>query len=323
MCPIWAQEMGVGAMFDFIVIDFETATSHMDSACSVGIVALKNLKIVDSFYSLIQPPDNKYEKSNITVHKITPDMTTTAPSLTDLWEKISHYFNEHVPVVAHNANFDMSALRLGTNAQIPNFPYVDSMNIAANYVSGSLSLSNCVEEMGISLEDHHNALKDAEASAQIVLKALDFENCLSLWEYIAKGGCNFRYFGELKVRNNMGKSKKPLFEKVRISDIHQTVDCIDHDSPLYGKSVVFTGQLSISREEAMTIAANHGAVVRSRVSKKTDFLVVGEQDMNLVGEDGLSNNEREAKTLNDNGQANITLLKEEDFLRLVHKEVFA
>lgn len=311
-------------MFDFVALDFETATKNMDSACSIGIVAVKDFEVVDSFYSLIKPPKNKYDSDNIAVHHITPEMTADAPTLTELWMQIGRFFDEHVPVLAHNANFDMSALRLGTDAAIPNFPYVDTMSIASNYVSGGYSLANCVAEMGITLENHHNALKDAEACAQIAIKGMRIDNCLSLWEYIAKGGCRIRYFYELNVQNTMYKRRnpdqKPHYEKIKVSDIHQTVDCIDTNNPLCGKNIVFTGELSISREDAMQIAVNCGAAVKSAVSGRTDFLVVGEQDKRLVGEDGLSSKEERAYALNESGKGHIKFLSEDEFIALSKSE---
>ena len=59
----------------FAAIDFETATGYMESACSVGIVTVTDGVITDEYYSLIQPPENVYWRSNILVHGITPDMT--------------------------------------------------------------------------------------------------------------------------------------------------------------------------------------------------------------------------------------------------------
>ncbi len=47
--------------------------------------------------------------------------------------------------------------------------------------------------------------------------------------------------------------------------------------PLTGKTIVLTGGLeTVSREEAARIAQDAGARVASSVSKKTDFVVVGE-----------------------------------------------
>ncbi|MDO5764720.1 MAG: exonuclease domain-containing protein, partial [Elusimicrobiales bacterium] len=71
---------------DFIAIDFETATSDMDSACSVGIAVVSNLDVVHQFYSLIQPPNNKYDPKNIEIHGISPaDTENSDPS----WEVLS------------------------------------------------------------------------------------------------------------------------------------------------------------------------------------------------------------------------------------------
>lgn len=46
--------------------------------------------------------------------------------------------------------------------------------------------------------------------------------------------------------------------------------------PLAGKTVVFTGELSIPREEAKRLAESCGARVTSSVGKKTDIVVAGE-----------------------------------------------
>ncbi|MCX5873550.1 MAG: NAD-dependent DNA ligase LigA [Deltaproteobacteria bacterium] len=47
-------------------------------------------------------------------------------------------------------------------------------------------------------------------------------------------------------------------------------------SPLFGKTVVFTGSISIPRNDAKKIVETAGGSVGSSVTKKTDFVVVGE-----------------------------------------------
>ena len=47
-------------MQDFAAIDFETANGRHSSICSIGVVIARDGKIVDKFYSLIQPSPNYY-----------------------------------------------------------------------------------------------------------------------------------------------------------------------------------------------------------------------------------------------------------------------
>jgi len=51
---------------------------------------------------------------------------------------------------------------------------------------------------------------------------------------------------------------------------------IPNDSPFKDKTVVVTGTLSIPREQAKAIVGNLGGKVTNSVSKKTDFVVVGD-----------------------------------------------
>lgn len=71
------------------------------------------------------------------------------------------------------------------------------------------------------------------------------------------------------------------------------------------------------------MAVNVGAIVKSSVSRKTDYLVVGQQDKVLVGEDGMSTKEEKAYDLNATGSANIQIIGEEEFTSLVNNEVLA
>ena len=308
----------------FITIDFETANLYLSSACSVGIAVVDGLEIVDTFDSFIKPPIMFFEESNIEVHGITPGKVENAPTLDELWCMISQYFSEHVPVVAHNAHFDMSVLRLSTSADIPNFPYVDSMGIAAPFVGGRKSLRDCAEALEISMEHHHNACSDAVTAAEIVIACLKAADCISLWEFLAKNQCAPIYaFADLvpqerfQSRKKAGKRRPVCPKDVRPSEICQTVSCVDCKNPLYGKAIVFTGELSIDRRTAMQMAVDSGAVVKSSVSKKTNYLVVGQQDKQLVGEDGLSTKEEKAYALNRSGAGHVQIINEEEFMKLV------
>jgi DNA ligase (NAD+) len=68
---------------------------------------------------------------------------------------------------------------------------------------------------------------------------------------------------------------KPLLQGL-LSHITITPHVTRADLPLSGKTIVFTGALSISRPEAKLQAQKLGAMIGSTVTQKTDILVVGE-----------------------------------------------
>lgn len=70
----------------------------------------------------------------------------------------------------------------------------------------------------------------------------------------------------------------------------------------------------------MQMAVDAGAILKNTVSSKTGYLVVGKQDVAIVGMDGMSTKEEKAHALNEAGKANIQIISESEFLELVKKE---
>lgn len=308
---------------DFIAIDFETANSHLASACSVSIAIVQNLRIIDSISSLLHPRDMDFAPINIKIHGIHPEDVKNAPTFMDLWPKISDYFVPNIPIVAHNASFDMSVLKQQTDfPELPNVLYVDTIHMVKPLVDGEKTLDHCAEILGIELKNHHDACADALAAAQIAICAIQAAGCQSMWEYLAKNSdIPRKYLTELTpqvyIKQGSHHSRSyPTYARVKPADICVSTGCTPIDGPLNQKNIVFTGELTISRTEAMQIAVNAGAVIKSSVSGRTDYLVVGKQDLELVGDDGLSGKEEKAYALNESGKGHITFLTEDEFLHL-------
>ena len=95
----------------------------------------------------------------------------------------------------------------------------------------------------------------------------------------------------------------------------------DPSHPFYQKSLVFTGELSMDRREAMQRAVNVGAVIKTAVSRKTDFLVVGRQYDGPGGAATVSNKEEKARAILAEGKSHLRLLSESEFLRLLQGTV--
>ena len=85
---------------------------------------------------------------------------------------------------------------------------------------------------------------------------------------------------------------------------------------LDGKCIVFTGALSFPRADATALAKAAGATVKTDVSRKVQYLVVGEQNEVIVGCDGMSDKEEKATALRKKGFA-IETISEQNFLELL------
>ena len=53
------------SLMNFTSIDFETANKNRDSACSVAVVVIENGRMVDSYNSLIRPPEMFFDEGKI------------------------------------------------------------------------------------------------------------------------------------------------------------------------------------------------------------------------------------------------------------------
>lgn len=162
----------------FVAIDFETATGYRDSACAIGIVTIEDGIIVDEYFSLIQPPDNQYWRSNINVHGITPEMTEDVPGFHAVYPEVKKRLKGKT-VVAHNEVFDRSVLK--HTMRMYRFDY-DELFIPDRWectcrIYRSLGykpadLKTCCMRNDIQL-NHHEALSDARGCALLYQLYLD------------------------------------------------------------------------------------------------------------------------------------------------------
>lgn len=311
-------------MYDFIAIDFETATSDMNSACSLGIACVSDFKIVERKYFLIQPPNNKYLAQNVSIHGITSEMTADAPNFGSLWVDIQELFKDCI-LVAHNARFDLSVLKacLDTySLHCDDFQYIDSIavsNRVVNDKSLGQSLVDRAAYFNISMEEHHNAISDAVVCAEIVIASVKTTNRKSLKTYCSSYRSRTTHlFSELKPMTKMPSRLSWKSKQVKTTDISPTAPVTDISHPFYGKGIVLTGDLeAMVRSDAMQRISDVGGVLKSGVTSKTDYVIVGKQDVTVVGADGMSSKERKAHEL-INGGSHLKILNEKEFIELIN-----
>ena len=161
---------------DFLALDFETASTAADSPCELGIAIVRGGVVREVRNWLIKPPQWPYFSPwNVAVHGIRPEDVEQAPRWHEVWPEVQELLHG-ATVVAHNAAFDMNVLKATLAAQAiahPSFRYFCSVSMARRVWPGhgSYGLSALCAHHGIPLK-HHRAGNDAEATAELVQRAL-------------------------------------------------------------------------------------------------------------------------------------------------------
>lgn len=163
----------------FCAVDFETGNPSRFSMCQVGIVTVSNGVIVDEYTSLIRPPFNNINTKFTQIHGIMPTETMYL-------EEFPWYFENEIKdrldgnlIVAHNQAFDRSVL--WRTMEYYEYDYFKDLNIQNHnkwectlsiyrkykFISGALKY--LCDDLNIKL-DHHDALSDARACAELYYK---------------------------------------------------------------------------------------------------------------------------------------------------------
>ncbi|MHC6593021.1 3'-5' exonuclease [Arthrobacter sp. C152] len=331
---------------DFTAIDFETANGFRGSPCSVGLTKVRGGKIVAEASWLMRPPagHDHFDHHNVRIHGITPADVSGRPRFGELFPEIGGFIGDDV-LVAHNAAFDLGVIRSALEVSGlpgPAYDYVCTVMLSRRcYSLVSNSLPFAAEEAGVPLVNHHDAAEDARACAGILIDIAARNGANSIAElYLSLGLALPRQqafdpaAGELSkpsraalagASGNLAGASGNGAALVRRFQSGWPEEGLnpepDPDAepahPLYGQTVVFTGQLSIARPEAKQRSARCGARTESRVTGRTTVLVVGDGFVASDLRSGrLTGKARRVLELHERGQA-IEVLSEGEFLQMV------
>jgi DNA polymerase-3 subunit epsilon len=158
-----------------IALDFETANHAAHSACQLALVRIEDWFIVSKQSWMIRPPDDLFSFTHI--HGIAWEDVAGEPHFGDLWAQMAPYFEGADYIAAHNAPFDRSVLNACCelySKAAPGHRYLDTVHIARKVFNIFPTKLNMVcERLGIEL-NHHEAMSDANACAEILIRANAF-----------------------------------------------------------------------------------------------------------------------------------------------------
>ena len=157
----------------YVVFDIETTGLKPERADIIEIGAVKVCRgeIIDRFQTFVN--DGVLIPSNITkLTSITNDMLVGAPPSREVLQQFAA-FCSGCCLVAHNASFDVGFIRYhGARYQIEfDEPYADTLMLA-RYLLHDLpnhKLDTVCEHFAVDLTNHHRAIDDAAATAEVFL----------------------------------------------------------------------------------------------------------------------------------------------------------
>ena len=161
----------------FVVFDIETTgfSAVNDRIIEIGAVKVENGVITEKFSEFVYPERPiPFEIEKLT--SINDRMVEDAPNISVILPRFMDFCKGSV-LVAHNADFDTGFIR--HNCEVLGLPYdytyVDTLGIARSFLEGlkNYKLDTVVEAMGCTLANHHRAVDDAGATADVFVRFLE------------------------------------------------------------------------------------------------------------------------------------------------------
>jgi DNA polymerase-3 subunit epsilon len=157
----------------YVVVDVETTGGKGDNhrVTEIGAVKVRNGTITDRFQTLLNP-QRTIPPGISRLTGITPAMVEDAPYFADIADQFEAFMGDAI-FVAHNVEFDYGFIsrefaRLGRPFRHAKLCTCASMRRLCPGL-GSYSLAALTRHFDIPLAQHHRALCDAEAAAQLLL----------------------------------------------------------------------------------------------------------------------------------------------------------
>ncbi|MDO5735817.1 MAG: exonuclease domain-containing protein [Propionibacteriaceae bacterium] len=254
------ERVEVRPSISFTAIDLETANPRHSSPCAVGLVKVRDGKVVDRWSSLISPHESCGEFSfwNTKVHGLDSDSVRGAPG----WEKVFPRIAEFVAddaLLAHNAAFDRSVLRQTCalyDMESPPNTWLDTMWAAKRCLTlASYALPAVSNYLDLPSFVHHRADSDALQAALV-------------------GVALAERFPDSWHEGRLGPSVAAA-PTLKAGDFGS----LGNERPLEGQLVVFTGRLEMNtRAEASALVEHLGGVSQKGITRATTMVITGEFD---------------------------------------------
>lgn len=289
---------------DFTIIDIETTglDTKYDDIIELAAVKVRDDKIYQTFQSFVDP-HYKIPEFITELTGITNDMLFGAPSIEEILPKYVDFIGNDI-IIGHYVHFDYNFIYDNLNRMngtILTNDFVDTLRLC-NRLYPEMKhhrLIDMVEALDIEAETMHRALADCKSCLEVL--------------YHCKEKAILQYGSVLEFANSIKRISLSSSKPIDILSIKPKNSAFDTSHPLYQKECVFTGTLEkMKRADAMQIVVNLGGTLGNTVTRKTNYLVLGDYAKCKTIKGGKSSKHKKAEELKLKGQ-DLEIISEQTF----------
>jgi len=287
---------------NYTIIDIETTgfDPNFDEIIELSAIRVENNQIVGEFSTLVKP-ENEISSFITALTGITTKMLESAPKIEDAIKDYIGFIGNSI-LLGHNVNFDINFIYddYYRCCEKPfSNDFIDTMRLSRKALPElpRHRLKDLTSYYKIKTEGEHRGVLDCHATYKIY-------NALK--EHIAV--------------NDIDLTAKKHSPALNTKTITATVNSFDEEHPLYEKHIVFTGELEkMDRRYAAQIVANFGGINENGITKKTNYLILGNNDFCKSIRGGKSSKQKKAEEYVLKGQ-DLQIISETEFYSMIATE---
>jgi DNA polymerase III epsilon subunit-like protein len=294
----------IQSKYDYLVLDVETPNRKNNSICQIGLLGIKNGKIIDDFSSLIKPYNNFDSYNTYHIHGISDADVINTITFDEYWNKYKDIISNNL-ILFHNASFDLIVIDKTLSHYhmvIPEIKYICTYQTAKSEYQSltSYTLTDLCDEFGLSKKQHHDAKNDCEMTNEL-----------------------YEFFKSQNISMHTSYYDHQIFD-IDYDETFVAPDAVElkFDNPkelnFENRRFVVSGNFSeIDRDELVSRIQSKGGRVTGSVSKLTNYLIIGNY-RNNAWKDKYGN--KITKALELKSQSNIILISESQILNFLQDD---
>lgn len=297
----------------YVCIDTETTglNRDLDRIVEIAGVRVEDGVITAKYSSFIKSPVPISAQAQ-KVNGITDKMLKNAPAEDKVIREFLVFCGD-LPFVGHNVLFDLDFLKNAVYRcglfRHQTWKYYDTLQMAVTIMpdKAGLKLSDVATYFHIPQMVAHRALADAETTMQ----------CYETMKRLIVPELAKQENTEEPQQTSLPQMR-PVDSQAFLSQMKPTVSVINPNNPIYGKRIALSGNLKqMDRMEAYQFIVNHGGIPSNSVTKKTAYLVIGDDDYFKEHPNYKTTKMKKAEEWREKGETIIDI-QEKDFFRMIN-----